>query len=81
MTGTGLVLLGIGGSATNDLGLGALEALGAVDEVWTMTSGIGFEALKVGGSFVRPVIIIRWPSECSLFGIVSERSTAHFSLR
>jgi glycerate kinase len=29
MTGTGLVLLGIGGSATNDLGLGALEALGA----------------------------------------------------
>ena len=35
----------------------ALEALGAVDEVWTMTSGIGFEALLRG----RPVTCLGTP--------------------
>ncbi|MGH7995615.1 MAG: glycerate kinase, partial [Opitutaceae bacterium] len=46
--GADLLLLGIGGSATNDLGLGALAALG-----WRFLAGTGAE--------IHPPIPRRWP--------------------
>jgi glycerate kinase len=46
--GAGAVLLGIGGSATHDLGLGALSAL-------------GFEFRGADGAKIRPPVPAQWP--------------------
>lgn len=48
-SGASVILLGIGGSATNDLGLGALEAL-------------GLSVVDDAGGEVHPVIPVRWGS-------------------
>ncbi len=53
--GAAAIVLGIGGSATNDLGLGALEALGV-------------EFLAAGGRRVSPPVPARWPEIVRLGG-------------
>lgn len=47
--GAGAIVLGIGGSATNDLGTGALSALGV-------------EFRSAGGDKIRPPVPRRWPA-------------------
>ncbi len=56
--GAGGVLLGIGGSATSDLGLGALEAL-------------GLEFLEADGALVRPPFPATWERIARIEGAVS----------
>ena len=56
--GADAVLLGVGGSATHDLGLGALDAL-----------GLGFRT--AGGEKISPPIPAHWPRLARLDGAVS----------
>jgi glycerate kinase len=55
--GAGAILLGVGGSATNDLGLGALAAL-------------GLEFRCAGGGKIRPPVPARWDQITDLEGEV-----------
>lgn len=56
--GAALVLLGVGGSATNDLGLGALEAL-------------GLEFRSAGGEKISPPVPAAWPGVAFIEGKLS----------
>ncbi len=57
--GVTMILLGVGGSATHDLGYGALSAL-------------GFEALTSTGATVVPPIPARWPEIVKLRGTLPD---------
>jgi glycerate kinase len=56
--GVDAILLGVGGSASSDLGLGALEAL-------------GLRCHTTGGSEVSPSTPVRWPEVMSIAGRVA----------
>ncbi len=56
--GAGAILLGVGGSATHDLGLGALAAL-------------GFDFLDPAGKQISPPIPARWPRVARIGGAIS----------
>jgi glycerate kinase len=68
--GARAILLGIGGSASSDLGLGALEALGlrfhdrAGRELRGICPGMWDSVYTIGGR-LRPLPRYRWPAMCT----------------